>query len=787
MHDLVRSTARKIASEQRHVFAHQKTTVRVEEWPRIDELQKVTWVNVEDCDIHELPEGLVCPKLELFRCSLKTISAVKILNTFSEGMKQLKVLDFTEMHLPSLPSSLQCLANLQTLFTQRNSTVDSFKAVRLTGSAILKVIPPDVISSLFRLEDLCMENNFTQWDGEGKSNACLAELKHLSHLTSLDVQIPDAKLLPKDLVFDNLVRYRIFVGDVWSWEEIFEANSTLKLNKWGGFLKLKHLNVESSPEIQYIVNSMDLTPSHGAFPVMETLSVNQLINLQEVCRGQFPAGSFGCLRKVEVKDCDGLKFLFSLSMARCLSRLEEIKVTRCKSMVEMVSQGRKEIKEAAVNVPLFPELRSLTLEDLPKLSNFCFEENPVLSKPASTIVGPSTPPLNQPEIRDGQLLLSLGGNLRSLVLKNCMSLLKLFPPSLLQNLEELIVENCGQLEHVFDLEGLNVDDGHVELLPKLGKLTLIGNIIFPKLSHITLESLPNLTSFVSPPYHSLQRFHHADLDAPFPVLFDERFIRDTFVFPKIIMLALCNLPQLGSFYPGAHTSQWPLLEQLMVSDCHKLDVFAFKTPAFQQRHGCTSNFLFIGGYDISPSSTLSTATSITPTAFQCRKPARVSRNASLRPKKRVYYKKVVYDGGEFAVGDDVYVKRRENASSDDEELQVEELFETTALKEVPKGDWICHFCEARKLGKEVVLPKPPKGKRRKRTAREKLLSSDLWAAHIENMWKEVDGTYWFRRRWYIIPEEIALIVTFNLFTGKGLLKYIFNLENGEVKSQASIS
>ena len=33
------------------------------------------------------------------------------------------------------------------------------------------------------------------------------------------------------------------------------------------------------------------------------------------------------------------------------------------------------------------------------------------------------------------------------------------------------------------------------------------------------------------------------------------------------------------------------------------------------RPGCTSNFLFIGGYDISPSLTLSTATSITPTNF----------------------------------------------------------------------------------------------------------------------------------------------------------------------------
>ena len=268
---------------------------------------------------------------------------------------------------------------------------------------------------------------------ERKSNACLTELKHLSHLTALDIQIPDTKLLPKDIVFENLVRYRIFVGNVWSWKEIFKANSTLKLNKFDtslhlvdgiskllkrtedlhlrelcgfthvlsklnreGFLKLKHLNVESSPEIQYIANSMDLTSTHGVFPVMETLSLNQLINLQEVCHGQFPAGSFGCLRKVEVEDCDRLKFLFSLSVARGLSRLEETKVTRCKSMVEMVSQGRKEIKEDAVNVPLFPELRSLTLEDLPKLSNFCFEENPVLPKPASTIVGPSTPPLNQP-------------------------------------------------------------------------------------------------------------------------------------------------------------------------------------------------------------------------------------------------------------------------------------------------------------------------------------------------------------------------------------------------------
>ena len=130
------------------------------------------------------------------------------------------------------------------------------------------------------------------------------------------------------------------------------------------------------------------------------------------------------------------------------------------------------------------------------------------------------------EIRDDQRLLSLGGNLRSLKLKNCKSLVKLFPPSLLQNLQVLTVENCDKLEQVFDL-----DDAHVGLLPKLAVLVLIdlpklrhicnnGNTIFPKLIHISLKSLPNLSSFSSG-YHSSLRLHHADLDTPFPVLFNE--------------------------------------------------------------------------------------------------------------------------------------------------------------------------------------------------------------------------------------------------------------------------
>ena len=145
-----------------------------------------------------------------------------------------------------------------------------------------------------------------------------------------------------------------------------------------------------------------------------------------------------------------------------------------------------------------------------------------------------------------------------------MSLVKLFPSSLLQNLEELIVINCDNLEQLFDLEGLNVDDGHVGLLPKLEYLNLkdlpklrhicnwasstndhfpsasLGNIIFPKLNTMLLRSLLALTSFSPGNHYSLQRLQHVDLDTPLPVLFAETVslsLRIVFFFTSYIYIS----------------------------------------------------------------------------------------------------------------------------------------------------------------------------------------------------------------------------------------------------------
>ena len=81
-------------------------------------------------------------------------------------------------------------------------------------------------------------------------------------------------------------------GDLYLCELCGCSNVVSKLDG-EGFPNLKHLKVESSPKIQYILNLMDpMTPSGGggAFPVMETLSLSQLIHVKEGCKASLQRG-----------------------------------------------------------------------------------------------------------------------------------------------------------------------------------------------------------------------------------------------------------------------------------------------------------------------------------------------------------------------------------------------------------------------------------------------------------------------------------------------------------------
>ncbi|KAG2702062.1 hypothetical protein I3760_06G073500 [Carya illinoinensis] len=441
MHDVVCDVATIIASEDHNMFVI-RDHGWLKTWPKVDSLKRCEAFSILGGDIDQLPNEMECPELRFFHLCLEDRS-LQILDNFFLGMDKLNVLDLTKTQLPSLPSSLLLLRNLQTLCLDqcmlgdisgigklKNLIIlsllhsDISKLPREIGSLVhlrlldlsncskLEMIPPNVISSLVKLEELYLGNSFVQWEDEGpndeRKNASLAELNHLSNLTSLEIQIPDVNNLPKDLMFEKLERYTICIGDVWDWIDStrqtsrrlkLKFNSSFQLQSWvkllwkrvedlhldelndvesvipemdrEGLQQLKHLHIQNSVELKYILN---LRTPVIAFPTLETFVLENMINLEEICHGKLRLTSFKNLRVLKVISCDKLKYVFSSPIARGFPLLEELEVKHCNNMGAIVMKEEEQGIDDG-DMILFRRLETLVLEDVPKLVSFLSIKN----------------------------------------------------------------------------------------------------------------------------------------------------------------------------------------------------------------------------------------------------------------------------------------------------------------------------------------------------------------------------------------------------------------------------
>ncbi|KAL0005763.1 hypothetical protein SO802_013324 [Lithocarpus litseifolius] len=527
----------------------------------------------------ELPIRLEHPKLKfIFMANRSNYWPVP--NPFFEGAKELRVLVLVRICAP-LPSSLSCLHNLQTLLLSDCLLEDvaiigelkNLKALMIYYSNIkqlpieigqltclqlldfkdctkLEVIPTNVISNMKMLEELYMNNSFNQWqvDGESnqsivRSNARVSELDHMSRLTTLCIHIPNAKILPKALLFERLVRYEILIGANWDWDDDsfineFEFSRKLKLDldrsfqlddgvkillknceyldlapgkdyknilyevDKDGFPQLKHLYVRNSDKIQYIINSIGV--QCVAFPVLELIYLLNAINLEKICHDKLAMGSFQNLRKLEVEHCDKLIFVFSSANLRCFSQLQEIYIQTCNLMSAIV--GVERIHDIEVNNDLttdimdFTQLRSLNLQRLPNLMGFrsdvesqlLFNEKVAFSNLEKLfIIGIN----NLKTLWHNQLVPDSFCKLNQLHVNNCENLMNIFPPNMLrrlQNLESLLISDCNSVEEVFEVRGANVNEICGMVPTQLRVLTLIN---LPKLKHVWTSDLLSTLTF----------------------------------------------------------------------------------------------------------------------------------------------------------------------------------------------------------------------------------------------------------------------------------------------------
>ncbi|XP_022719739.1 uncharacterized protein LOC111277588 [Durio zibethinus] len=184
--------------------------------------------------------------------------------------------------------------------------------------------------------------------------------------------------------------------------------------------------------------------------------------------------------------------------------------------------------------------------------------------------------------------------LEKMVVEHCNELFTIFPFDLLstfQGLQTLEVSSCRSVEHIFELHRLNMKETNV-VATQLRELYVVN---LPKLKNVWNEDPQGILTFqnlnvVSVRYcWSLKNVFPASVARVLPHLKDLRVDScaveeivskaegwetsvTNFKFDQVSSLMLWYLPKLKCFYPGMHTTKWPMLKKLKTYHCNKVKV-----------------------------------------------------------------------------------------------------------------------------------------------------------------------------------------------------------------------
>ena len=268
----------------------------------------------------------------LHSCVLEDITEVR-------SLRKLKVLSLAHSTIEELPIELAELTSLQML--------------NLSNCSKLKVIPQKILSKLKILEVLYMSNSFDRWNDkqsiEANENTSLDELSDLP-ISSLDIHIPKGSMLPENLFLHmKLERYKMLIGEHWEWWHVNDKSSKIlrleqengfhltdgvqkllieveDLRLYGsnghenvmhnqdgrGFPCLKHLRIESNDDIKYIV--LNSTHQEAVFPILETLKLQNLKVLENLCEGRDDVVEFLKLHTLKMENLPALTGDISLKL-----------------------------------------------------------------------------------------------------------------------------------------------------------------------------------------------------------------------------------------------------------------------------------------------------------------------------------------------------------------------------------------------------------------------------------------------------------------------------------------
>ncbi|XP_059656552.1 probable disease resistance protein At4g27220 isoform X1 [Cornus florida] len=573
MHDVIRDVAISIASKGEDGMFIVKAGV--EKWPEDDEYKRCRAISLrlsKDC---VLPDNSEYPQLRTLMLE-GCYRSPTIPSNFFKGMEKLEVLHLRDMGNLTVPSSLQnlrmlrlyrCklvnlaflkeLRKLEILSIQYPSleewTLDigqltSLRSLDVRGFSNLQILP-GFISSLSQLEEFHIRD-FDQWEIEG--NASLVELNSLTRLISLQVQVPNVKLLPiNELLSKSLIRFQISIGQGLHFYGFDGSSTATRILKLKGIpLKRElHILMEKAEvlhleELEILKNVSQDTDGEGFLDlkylrVWDCKGIEHLFgrpNWNSQTIGSRVSCSFSKLSILRVFECPS-RYLFSAAAARGLLQLQELTISYCENLEEIVGDDN----EIMDNVVTFHQLKKMRLEDLPKLRSFNANTKKTSAEECN-VSGLAQlfndkvkfPALELLEIGglesltaiwDNQLFLGSQAEdsfrqLRFIEVDMCEKLVNVIPPNvlpLLQKLESLIVWSCDSI--VSGVEVVAIEEGGDEI------------VMFPQLKTMELSNLPKLCSFCC------SGGSKEEEEASDKIL----------VFPQLNKMKLSSLPKFSSF------------------------------------------------------------------------------------------------------------------------------------------------------------------------------------------------------------------------------------------------
>ncbi|KAE8664090.1 hypothetical protein F3Y22_tig00112856pilonHSYRG00020 [Hibiscus syriacus] len=579
MHDLICDVAVSIASKCNHAFVLKHGDV-LNDWPDDEAMKECNKISLRYASISMLPDQLKCSKLTLF-CMGSKDPRVKIPSNFFKDMENLKVLILADMNFPSLPSSISLLANLRTLclfccvlgdislvgelknleilclvgsdiemLPEEIGQLTKLKWLDLRDCSKLKRIPLGVFCKLYRLEELYMRNSFVEWGAEGhssqQSNSSLAELEALTCLTALEIHIPNANTIPKDLFFGKLQRYLIFMVEASDWDWVWDCNFVCE------YSKTVRLNLQT--RLSFLNNGIKVL-----------------------------------IKKAENLYIDEVKGVEMLSHDEYRDYFQQLKNLHIENgaLIRYILKDNDDVHGIE-----FLQLKSLTLKGLPNLISFCSRNK------GSTSISPQPQEMtlfNQKILFPKLEKLKLSSismeriwapqafcsthNLTSLIIEGCTNLKHVLSDSMaeyLQQLKSLEISGCKCIREIISMKEASRNRALVICFSRLKSLKLKGlekligfchedyTVEFPTLTIIEIENCPELKGFI-----------HNSMSKDFPtdcVLFNK-----TVAFPNLRKIKISHVGNVRRiWYDQLRSDSFSNLKELKVEYCDALsNIFPF--------------------------------------------------------------------------------------------------------------------------------------------------------------------------------------------------------------------